>query len=106
VHPEAPPALQEVQVVAVAPFLKKPSAHSEHPVLVHDLQLALQEEHEVIGDPVANELSEQPEQVAARVASPALQVLQLVRMDEQRTHFPLLTTQLVPAHLEQTPAAS
>ncbi len=91
-HEAAPPAAHEVQVVAVAPFLKYPVEHYEHPVLVQESQLAEQPVQEVIGDPVANELSEQAEQVAARVASPALQDLQLARIVEHITHFPLLIT--------------
>jgi len=57
--------------VAVAPFLKYPGKHSLHVDAVHDLQFDEQAVHDAIGDPVAYELSEQAEQVAAVVASPA-----------------------------------
>lgn len=70
-HEAAPPALHPVQVVAVAPFLKLPSAHSEQAELVHDLQFPAHRVQEVIGEPVAYELSTQPEHEAAVVASPA-----------------------------------
>lgn len=70
-HPAAPPASQLEQVVAVAVLLKYPGKHSLQVVEVHDLQFEEQRVQAVIGDPVAYALSEQAEQVAARVASPA-----------------------------------
>lgn len=49
----APPASQEVQVVAVAVALKKPSEQVVHPAAVQASQLDAQAVHEAIGDPVA-----------------------------------------------------
>jgi hypothetical protein len=49
-HPEAPPASQLEQVVAVAPFLKNPGEHSSHgEAAAHEAQLPSTEQavHEV-----------------------------------------------------------